>query len=266
MTDKPYTEELIRVDDLQVDPHIQRLYLDVRRVDRMVLRFNEAALGVITVSRRNAVTNIVIDGMHRREATRRARGGDYLVATHVFEGLTLPEEAQMFVDLNNMNKPNLFDLFRLRIVAEDPQAIAINKLLMAYGWKVASTNSRGVVKAVGTLDDLYLQGQRAENDLLQFVLMTVTRAWGLDHEAVRASILTALAAVFTEYGDTLDQDRLVHILKGYPGGPGGLWSDGKQFSSTRRVGSVPMGIAERIVDEYNKGLRAKALHPWRRHR
>lgn len=188
------------------------------------------------------------------------------MATHVFEGLTLPEEAQMFVDLNTMNKPNLFDLFRLRVIADDSQAVEINKLLMAYGWTVGSQNSRGTLKAVGTLDDLYLQGKRSETDLLQFVLMTVTRSWGLEPEGTRASILQALAAVFNEYGDTLDQDRLVHILKNYPGGPSGLWADGKQFASTRRTGAVPMGIAERIVDEYNKGLRAKALHPWRRHR
>lgn len=266
MSDKPYTTEKIRVGDLHVDPQIQRTFLDVRRVERMVMNFDEGLLHVITVSRRNAVTQVLIDGMHRQEAARRAKGEDYELEAHVYEGLTLQEEAEKFLGLNSGRIPNLYDQFRVRIVAGDPAAVAISKLIGSYGWTVGSQNQRGTLKAVGTLDDLYLQGERTETTLLQFVIMTITRAWGIDPEGVRATILNALAAVFTEYGDALDQDRLVSILKNYPGGPSGLWADGKQFSATRRMGSVPMGIAERIVDEYNKGLRGRAIHTWRRHR
>lgn len=266
MTDKGYTEELIRVGDLHVDPQIQRLYLNARKVERFVVRFNEAALGVLTVSRRDPVTQIVVDGMHRQEASRRARGEDFLMSCHVFENLTAQEEAQLFIDLNSGDKPNLYDTFRVRIVAEDPAAVGINKLITSYGWSVGSQNGRGIIKAIGTLDSLWAETERKENDLLQMVIMTVTRAWGLDHEGSRAPVLSGLAAVISEYGAALDMDRLRQILANYPGGPGGLWADGKQFAATRRTGAVPMGIAERIVDEYNKGLRGRQLHPWRRHK
>lgn len=266
MTDKKYTEELLRVGDLHVDPRIQRLYLNIRKVERIVMNFNEGALGVLTVSRRDPDTQVVIDGMHRQEAIRRARSEDFRVATHVFEGLTPQEEAQLFLDLNSGDKPNLHDLFRVRLVSGDPAAVEIDKLVRAYGWTVGSQKAQGVIKAVGTLDALWLQSERQESDLLQLVIMTISRAWGREPEGTRAPVLVAVAAVITEYGDQLDMDRLRHILANYPGGPAGLWSDGKQFAATRRTGAVPMGIAERIVDEYNKGLRSKTLHPWRRHK
>src|SRR6188474_1918763 len=133
MTEHNFVEEWISVGDLEVDPGIQRAHLDLRKIERMVANFNPAALGVITVSQRNRLTKIVLDGMHRRQTVSLVTDNTGKLLCHVFKGLTRAEEAQMFLDLNNGNPVSLLDKFAVRLVAEDPVALEIDKMTKAYG-------------------------------------------------------------------------------------------------------------------------------------
>lgn len=263
-TDFKFTEEVIKVSDLEVDRAIQRDHMDVRKIERFVKFFNPNALGVITVSRRDAVTQVVIDGMHRTEVVRRRTSNEGTVLAHVFTGLTRAEEAQMFLDLNAGNQPTLLDKFKARIVAADEVAVGMSGLIGAYGWKVAP----GSLMAVGAAEKVYLRSLRAEAEpnYLQVALLAVTHAWGnTDTAAVSASILEAIGAMADEYGSLLDLDRLTRTLKNYPGGPHGLQGDGTQMANLRRC-PVSIGIAEQIHSEYNKGRSKGALSAWRRKR
>lgn len=267
MTEFNFTEEWIPVSDLVIDRDIQRGWMDNRKIERIVHKFNPAALGVITVSRRNAATNAVIDGMHRKEAVARVTSNEGKLLCHVFKGLSKAEEAQMFLDLNAGSQPTLFDKFKVRIVAEDQDAISINQTVHAYGWTLATSPARGNIVAVGTLEKIYRIGQRLEiePDLLATTLMLITHAWDTDPEGALANILEGVAALQVEYGDQLDLKRLEQKLRMYPGGPRGLFVDAQVFAASRK-GRVAMGVAERLVDEYNVGMKGRALHPWRKRR
>jgi hypothetical protein len=69
--------------------------------------------------------------------------------------------------------------------------------------------------------------------------------------------------MFAEYGSLLETDRLITVLKEYKGGPQTLTSEASQVSALRK-GKVSMGVADILVNSYNKGRRSKTLAPWTR--
>jgi len=266
MTEHNFVEEWISVGDLEVDPGIQRAHLDLRKIERMVANFNPAALGVITVSQRNRVTKIVLDGMHRRQTVSLVTDNTGKLLCHVFKGLTRAEEAQMFLDLNNGNPVSLLDKFAVRLVAEDPVALEIDKMTKAYGWTIGNSNKQGCIQCVGTVEKIYRTSvkEEAEPNWLQMALMLATHAWGNDKDGVQAAILDGLASVVAVYGSDLDVQVLERRLKVYQGGPLGLLTDGQQLAALKK-GRNAMGVAEQIVDWYNKGVRQnRKLSAWRR--
>jgi hypothetical protein len=264
VTEQKFNEERLPVADLTVDREIQRSFLDLRKVERIVGKFNPAALGIITVSKRNAVTMVVLDGMHRVEAVRRITSNMGDVLTHTFEGLTREEEAQLFLDLNAGNQPNLLDRFKARIIAGDQDAKAIDEIIHSYGWKFGNNANDGLVACVGAVEKIYNTGKAKEfePELLGATFMVVTHAWGMQSASTVASILEAVAAVVLEYGNSLDLDRLVQRLKNYGGGPYALTEDGKSLAKSLRA-RPSMGIATRIVDHYNVGMKTRKVYPWR---
>jgi hypothetical protein len=265
MTEYKFTEEWIPVSDLSIDRAVQRSTFDRSKVERFKRNFNPAALGIITVSRRNKITLVIIDGMHRTETVRELTTNEGKVLCHVFENLTRAEEAQMFLDLNAGTQPSVLDKFRVRITAEDAVAIKIEELCRAYGWTITPNQGNGNIQCVKTLERINTLSDRiqAEPGLLQVVLMLVTHAWGKDKAAVQAVILEGIAALVGEHGSNLDLEILQRKLESYPGGPMGLHTDAVTLASMRR-GKVTMAVAERLTDEYNKGRKTRTLHPWRR--
>lgn len=265
MTEYKFTEEWIPVSELDIDRAVQRSSFDQRKVERFKRNFNPAALGVITVSRRNRVTLVIIDGMHRTQTVRELTTGEGKVLCHVFENLTRAEEAQMFLDLNAGTQPTVLDKFRVRLTAEDPVAIEIDKLTKAYGWTITPSQGPGNLQCVAALERIFKASEKlgAEPSLLQATLMLVTHAWGTDKAGVQAVILEGIAALVAEHGSNLDLEILQRKLQTYPGGPMGLHTDAVTLAGMRR-GKVSMAVAERLTDEYNKGRKTKTLHPWRR--
>lgn len=267
MDDRKFTIEEIPVRDLQVDPEIQRFALNLRKVERIKRNFNQAALGAATVSRRNRVTHILLDGWTRRQVVAELTDNDGTLLCHVFEDLTRAEEAQMFLDLNAGNQPNLLEKFRARIVTGDANAVGVNDITRSYGFTISPQNGNSYIQCVGAMERIYRRSveHEAEPNYLQMALLIVTRAWGIDRFGTHAVMLEGLAALWAADSSLIDIDRLVSKLSTYPGGPAGLHTDATQMASLRR-GHVSMAIAELTTDEYNKGLTKKKLPNWTRKR
>ena len=272
VTPPEFSEEYIKVKDLSIDRVVQRGFLDPKKVERIVKNFNPSALNVVVVSRRGKMVNVVLDGAHRVEAVRRLTGGDGEVLCHVFTDLPIEVEAKMFLDLNAGSQPHLIDRFKVRIVAGDPVANAMNEILHAYGWKVDNRSGSGFFQPVGAAEKIYqtgltkdVSGDERYPNLFQETIMIISHAWKNDHSSTMAPILEAVSALILEYGDALDTSRLERILAEYSGGPRGLLEDGRQLARSLR-GRPSMGVAQRLVDEYNKGLKSRKLYGWRRSR
>lgn len=264
MSDTKFTEEWVSVGDLSIDRTVQRDHLDLKKVERIVRFFNPDALNVITVSRRNAVTNVVIDGMHRTQAVKELTDNTGKLRCHVFHGLTRKEEAQMFLDLNAGTQPTLIDKYKKRLVTEDPIAVGVDELLRAYGFTIDNNNQNGSINAVGAVERVYTKSLRmeAEPNLLQLVLIAITHAWGTNRDGANASILEGLGAFFAVHGSNVDLDRFKRKLELYKGGPMGLLTDARGMAAIRR-GKVSMAVAELLTDDYNKGAKTKFLAAWK---
>jgi hypothetical protein len=260
--DRPFHEEWVSVADLQVDPRIQRSALNGARVDRMVANYNRDAMGLVTVSDRGQNTLVIVDGWHRWETERRYSENTGKLYCRIFTGLSLPEEAQLFLDLNQTNKPLLVDKFRVRVQAQDAAAMAMAEILNMYQWKLDPRAADHHVNAVGAVERLYTMSQmrELEPNLLQSTILVITRAWGHDRFGVQGPVLEGIGRVIGEY-QQLDLEMLVQKLKSYKGGPSSLMADAKHLASIRRLRTA-MAVADVVVNTYNTNMRKNTLRAW----
>lgn len=262
-----YTIEEVNVGDLTIDREIQRYVMSTKKVEAIVHDFSEEALGIITVSRRDRVTMVILDGWHRTQAVKELTDNQGTILCKVYEGLTKAQEAMLFLKLNAGNQPNLLEKFKAKLVAGDPVAMEVIKLVHAYGWTVTPQTGNGNIQCVGALERIYSRSVEieAEPNLLHLALLVITKAWGIERTAGQAAILEGIAVLFKEFGDAVEVDRVVNKLNVWPGGPSGLHSDASKMASLRR-GRVSIALAELIAEEYNKGKQSKRLGPVRTRR
>lgn len=269
--EQTYTVEKLKATDLLIDKRVQRDQLQPKKVDDMVRNFNPDALGVVHVSRRKDGGDYVIDGWHRKEVVIRVTEGTGEITAHVYTGLTLAQEAEMFLKLNNRTNVTPLEKHKARVSGEDPQALRIESEVKSYGWAVHPQPAPGHVNAVNKLYQLdklsfNADGTRKEPSLIQLTFLTITRAWANDRFASQAVILEGLGRMYAEYGSKIDTDHLVERLKNYKGGPRKLHAEATQFSNTIG-GKVSMAVAYLITELYNRGKKndaRSALPPWRK--
>lgn len=262
-----YTVEEIKVSDLEVDPRVQRFNLQAAKVDRIVRNYNRDARGIVTVSRRRTeggaiLGNYLIDGWHRTEVERRVTENTGTMTCHVYEGLTLAEEAQMFLDLNYANQPSPLEKHAARVIAGDAQALRVQEAVHTYHWRVSPSPEPGNVQAIAklyNLDDLSMRIE-AEPHLIQQIFLVITRAWGTDRFGSQAVILEGMGRFLAQHGSKVNVARLIERLASYKGGPQTLHAEATQYANLAK-GRVSMAVAHLITVAYNKGLRGESLLP-----
>lgn len=267
MSNHKYTEEELPVGSLTIDHLVQRTVLDTRKVENMVKDFNPEALQRITVSRRKLGDLVVLDGWHRTEAVRRLTDNAGTIPAKVFTGLTLQEEASLFLKLNATNQPKYMDGFRVRVTRGDEGAVAINDILNQFGWKVDNYGGDGRLTAIATVERIQKLSQKveAEPDLVHMVILLSTRSWGHDYHGVTGPILEGMARFLAEYKSQVDVPILIEKLKSFKGGPRGLWGQARQSATLRRIRPA-MAVADILVNEYNANRRKNLLPSWRHRR
>lgn len=262
-----FTVEELAVNDLVIDRRVQREGLNRVKVREIVTEYNHGALGVVTVSLRTDRSLVIIDGQHRVEATRIVTDNVGLIKCHVFRGLTLAEEAAMFLALNNTTKPPIIDKFKVLRSAEGVKGDAardIAELLGAYGFQISNVAANGNINAVNVVVRLYELSRKldAEPNLIVATILTISRAWGNDRFGTQGPILEGIGRMYAEYGSRLDLDHLISVLKDYQGGPRSLLGEARQLSALTKS-KVSMAVAEILVTHYNKGRRSRSLEKWR---
>lgn len=245
------------VKDIHVDPTVQRA-LNMFRVTNMAEDFNEDALGTVTVSRREDGKYYVIDGQHRHATARRAKGEHYRMNCHIYEGLSLQDEAALFRALNTAVKPVKIDLFRIRVVEGEAIAVAISTLMDHYGWHVAvSSGSRYRYTAVGALEEIFTRD--GGHNLLDKTISVLTSAFDGDPKSVRSEMLLGLAALYAEHGERIKDVKMIERLQNQ--GLMDMLDRAKVFSKT--AGYRPRdGVAEIITQAYNHRNTRLRLPQW----
>jgi hypothetical protein len=268
-TEALFTEKFIKVSDLEVDPRVQRSGLNRAKINWMLKHWNDGAVGVIHVSLRKSRALIILDGWHRVETARIRTDGAGELWCRVFANLTLPQESQMFLDLNRTSQPLLIDKFNVLLNGDGPEAFAaqeVARIVGEYGWKVARTPAGGNINCIGVLQKLYALSMKNERDpnLVQLTIMAITTAWGTrDRAGVEGSLVEGIGAIYEEHGSNLDHGRFVQILTLTEGGPNGLLSRATNMARVRKV-KRSMAVADLLMEEYNKGLKTRSLGAWRK--
>jgi hypothetical protein len=266
-----YTEEEIAVDKLEIDRAVQREGLTSSVVAKIVKNYDEASIGFLTVSRRKNGALVIIDGQHRWRATQIHTDNMGTLWCRVFTGLTLSEESQMFLNLNNTTKPAYFDKFRVVQNTPSPEGARnqnIVELAHAFGYEVARTAGVNHINAVMSCVKLYDMSAKHEREpnLLLMTLKTISRAWGNNEPYnVQGPIIEGIGYMWDEYGDRLDLEVLVSVMQDYQGQARTLLAEAGQMAALQK-GRKSMAVAHLLVEAYNKVKRGAKykLHPWRR--
>lgn len=240
--------ERIRADQLKIDEHIQR-DLDPNRADRMSKKFNRAALGTLTVSRRGPGQVFILDGQTRWTANRLAGHEEAFLNCDVFEGLTLAEEAEIYEQLNDTKRLAPLDLHKARRVRQDPVALGMDALAEKHGLQISRTSANALM-AVRSFEKLFTASEATADR----TLAVLTGAWHARREAVSAKILEGVGALLMRYHDQVDDKTLVAQLQAEFGGPLDLYGRSKTFGAT--MGSDHRdAVATLVVLAYNRHKR-----------
>lgn len=249
----------LKVTEFSVDPSVQR-QLNEPRVKYLTSKFNPKMLGLFTASKRLDGRIYVLDGQHRMAAARAKNYSGY-VATRVYENLTIAEEAQLFLDLNDQRRVNALDKFNVRATMGDPAAVALKNALESVGLRVSGQHTGGMFAAIVSLERVY-QGfmsyaQEPRIDLVEAVLTILTRAYGAENRtAFQANTVQGIGLIIHIFGKRVDADELVAALRAIPSDA--LAVKGRSTKDLEG-GTGAQGVAKVILSLYNKGKSARRL-------
>jgi hypothetical protein len=199
---------------LKIDPSYQRP-LKRGTTKSIVSKFNERYLGTILVSYRGGGNYYIIDGQHRIAALREVGLAGVLVRCQVYTGLSVSEEADMYLGANHDskrgggNKVTSVDMFTARKRAGDVAECEIYAQLSERGLSVGSSASH--VRAVAALASLHKTGVL---DTVLDVCLDWSRKHGDDMKAFDNKALRGVGSFVRKHGDGIDMRHLLSRLKG----------------------------------------------------
>lgn len=255
MISKP-TLYMLPVETLHVDEYAQRSF-EPNHAKKLSVEWDNSEEGVYKVSRRPGGNDYVFDGQHRRAARLLRDEGKTLVPALVYEGLTIAEEARLFVAYNaKTRRPNPIDVFRLSVVAHDPTAVAIQNVLDKHGLVVSFGGGPNSISAVASLRWLYREGG---DKLVDQTLSLLEATWGPKNRDARdGSLLKAVGYVITRAtGAPLDFTSMADKLD-KNGKPGSVIGTARTYrQATGR--SLWLETAHTLVAIYNRGRSSRRI-------
>lgn len=226
--------------------------LRVDHVDRMLRNFDPDKLGVMVVSKRDGVFWI-LDGQHRRQVMIGVGWGDQQAFCEIYEGLTIPEEAEIFLGRNHRLNVTPLANFKVSVTAGRTAEVQIDKIVRSLDLAVGSGTGR--VQAVGTLLKIY---EKLGPDILARALLVAYQSFGVP--GIEAAPIEAVAMVLHRYGPDITDESAITRLKQYPGGIGSIMTTARQTKATLGY-PLTQCVANAVVRAFNKP-RGKRLPVW----
>lgn len=250
-----FTTQLLRVDELSVEPDCQR-DLNIKRARAMADSWDPFIAGALHVAKvvepDGTIKHFVLDGWTRRNGASLA--GVEEVACHVAEGMDKAARAEAFLRLNvTAIKPGRLDFHRVAVTAGRTDACDIETVLAAHGLKVGGSPSANTVAAIGGCYKLHALGGAP---LLGDTISVLKSAWSVyGGDAYQVDLLVGTGRVLNANPD-IDRDRLVKTLTSRT--PRHWLAEVAQRSKgSGGSGGRPLHAARAIVEAYNAGLRSE---------
>lgn len=252
------------VDELHVDSNAQRP-LRPGWVKGHVSEFDPEQIGYIVVNERKDGKWYVIDGQHRVALIQAVWPNErQQVQCEAFIGLTVAQEAELFLARNDRINVRAYDKFRVAITAGEGVESDIYRIVLAQGLAISDQEREGTITAVKAIQHVHRGDGIAPKDgpaALARTLKTVQRAWGRGPSSFNGHILRGIGLVQLRYNGKLDQEALAEKLGPTRGGAPGILGTAKQVQDMR---SQPLHkcVAAVVVDIYNRGRRNGKIQDW----
>jgi hypothetical protein len=258
----------VRAEDLEIDSRVQRA-ADPRRIKHLADDWNDLMVGVLTVSHRDAIRvanheaeYAVLDGQTRLEAFRLVCSDDGNTSAElqceVYYGLTLKEEAEIFLKHNDRRAVTPRDRFRLAVTAGEEWALDIRDIAARTGWYVLSSEkapgSRRHFSAVGAAEKVYALD---EGRSLRKTFDMIDSAWPGEKSGVCSETLFGLGLLFYRFEEELDSRSLVNRLAKM-----GVNKFIAGVTDRRRTNpgvSIRSAASDYVIDIYNVGRRSRRI-------
>lgn len=228
--------------------------------------FNEEAFGVIDVFKRNG-KYLILNGQNRTAALKlRGCNGSHLVLCLDHGEISDKEAAAIFRDVNNFKNLKAYNIFMSAWMRGEQDQRTIMDIVKNEGLTITPGGQDGGVSAVKALERVHRPHRKGEPDAaaLHRTIRTIVGAWGKDRRAVVGSIILGIGQVYIRDKDRINDDEMVSKLARRAGGPSKLIGDARGLRDAIG-GSIPICLADKVIQEYNRGRRAsdRMLKPFR---
>lgn len=228
--------------------------------DRLAKELDLNKLGFPIINHRDGVY-WVCDGQHRIYALKENGFEKDVLDCEVYENLSDPEMAEIFIGRDDRKAISPFDRFHVACTAGRRRESDIRRVVESQGLKISQTEGDGCIGAVSTLGKVY---DRSSDVILGQVLRTVKTAYSGDTKAFDSSIIIGLGLVFNRYNGRANERELSDTLAAMPQGARGLLR--RAESQRERTGNQKAQcVAATVVEAYNKKLgprSGKRLPSW----
>lgn len=225
------------------------------RVDYLVAHFDVEQIGNPIVNERHG-RFFVIDGQHRIAALREVFGDDHQVQCWTYAGLSEAEEAEKFLQVNDVLTVNAFDKYGIGVEAGREIECDIDRIVRASGMVVSRQNVDGGIGAVGTLRRVYTRGGPK---VLGRTLRIIDSAYG--GAGLEASVIDGIGLLCGRYNGDLQDELAVVKLRNMRGGVKGLLGKAALIKEKTRQ-PFNQCVAAAAVDVINSGKGGKKLAGW----
>jgi len=218
-----------------------------KQVSDIVQEFDEAKLGVLTVSLRGG-NYYIIDGLHRSAALKTL--GYSHTPCVVLTGMTYEEEAEFFRKQNENKRPiTTLEDYASGIESNDPLCLKIDAIVKANGFSVG--NGRSFFK-IASVHGLYTIVKDYSYKVLDDTLFLLANTWSDIRKASQYECLLGVAEFVSRYGLAEFSERLKDRF----------YAISYDYAEAMRVQGCAGTTTSRkkfcraLVIHYNKGLRS----------
>ncbi len=234
---------------IDVDHNYQR-DVDGRAVERILADFRWDHFGAVVLAAKPDGRFAVTDGQHRVKAAQlHPNIGEVPALVTSLSGTEA--EAQNFLVINRRRKTvTTVETFWAGVTAGDPKCLRVHAVLKAAGCDVvagAGEYKPGHTNAVTAVTRAL---ERYGDKAVIAALKAIRAAWPSDAQALRGTLITALARLFKGNKD-IDAARLVRVLQ--PKSYADMTAAAEAFRKLSG-GDAPTAISKTVAELYNKHL------------
>jgi hypothetical protein len=237
--------------DLNIDGTYQRDQVSEGKVIQIAKEWDWKLFGVLAVVQREDRSFWVYDGGHRCRGAFKRRDIQ-LLPCMVFQVADASAEAMAFVGTNTMKSAvSAFHLHRAMLKAQQPVAVAVERIVNKYGYKVAQEDRKFAFRAVRTLQKMV-----ERDEVLAERVFAACAEIAMDGEAFNSKVLEALFECQYKLSDRADVLSGPHLEKLKARTMPGLEREVTRQKALLGKGGPAVG-ARAILEVINKGKSRK---------